>query len=86
MVGMSAAFLTTLSLVPQIIIQDKKNEGCFEISYDSSCHSSILWIIYGALRKDPAIVGANATASTFSLILLYYSFAYAVSTYTHLCW
>jgi uncharacterized protein with PQ loop repeat len=35
MVGMSAAFLTTLSFVPQIIIQDKKNEGCFEISYDS---------------------------------------------------
>ena len=41
---------------------------------------SILWIIYGVLHNDPVIVGANVTAATFNLILLYYSFAYAVST------
>ena len=39
---------------------------------------SILWIIYGILHNDLVIVGANATAATFNLILIYYSFAYAV--------
>jgi uncharacterized protein with PQ loop repeat len=39
---------------------------------------SILWIIYGILHEDFEIVGANATAATFNLILIYYSFAYAV--------
>ncbi|MFL6323707.1 MAG: hypothetical protein ACJ71K_01765 [Nitrososphaeraceae archaeon] len=39
---------------------------------------SILWIIYGILNNDLVIVGANATAATFNLILIYYSFAYAV--------
>ena len=40
---------------------------------------SILWIIYGMLHKDLVIVGANVTAATFNLILLYFSFTY-VST------
>jgi MtN3 and saliva related transmembrane protein len=40
---------------------------------------AILWIIYGILHGDLVIIGANATAATFNLILLYYSLAYAVS-------
>jgi uncharacterized protein with PQ loop repeat len=37
---------------------------------------SILWIIYGILHHDLVIIGANATAATFNLLLLYFSFVY----------
>ena len=35
-----------------------------------------LWMIYGIFKNDWIIIGANATASTFRMILLYLRFAY----------
>lgn len=81
LIGISAGFLTTLSFFPQIVkaystrkIKDVSRYLMFLFSA-----GSILWIIYGILHKDLVIVGANVTAATFNLILLYFSFAY-VST------
>jgi MtN3 and saliva related transmembrane protein len=81
-IGISAAFLTTLSFVPQIIkayhtrrIQDVSRY--LMILFTSG---SILWIVYGILHEDLVIIGANTTAAIFNLILLYYSFVYTVST------
>jgi MtN3 and saliva related transmembrane protein len=81
-IGISAAFLTTLSFLPQIIKahNTRRMKDVSRYLMVLFATGSILWIIYGVLHRDPVIVGANVTAATFNLILLYYSFAYAVST------
>jgi MtN3 and saliva related transmembrane protein len=79
--GISAAFLTTLSLVPQIVeaYRTRRMKDVSRYLMILFTTGSILWIIYGTLHKDVVIVGANVTAATFNLILLYFSFTY-VST------
>jgi MtN3 and saliva related transmembrane protein len=81
LIGISAAFLTTLSFVPQIIKahRTRRMKDVSRYLMILFTTGSILWIIYGILHDDLVIVGANATAATFNLILLYYSFVYAVS-------
>ena len=81
-IGILAAFLTTLSFIPQIIkaYHTKRMKDVSRYLMILFTTGSILWIIYGIFHKDVVIIGANATAATFNLILLYYSFVYSVST------
>jgi MtN3 and saliva related transmembrane protein len=37
---------------------------------------TMLWMVYGVFKGDWVIIGANATASAFNVILLYMKFAY----------
>jgi MtN3 and saliva related transmembrane protein len=82
-IGILAAFLTTLSFVPQIIkaYHTKRMKDVSRYLMILFTTGSILWIVYGVLHEDLVIIGANATAATFNLILLYYSFVYSVSTW-----
>jgi MtN3 and saliva related transmembrane protein len=82
LIGICAAFLTTLSFVPQIVKANhtRRMKDVSRYLMVLFTTGSILWIIYGILHEDLVIIGANATAATFNLILLYYSFAYAVPT------
>jgi MtN3 and saliva related transmembrane protein len=75
-----SGFLTTLSFVPQIIKahHTKRMKDVSRYLMILFTIDSILWIIYGILHNNFVIVGANATAATFNLILIYYNFAYAV--------
>ena len=81
-IGISAAFLTTLSFIPQIIkaYHTRRMQDVSRYLMILFTTGSILWIIYGILHEDLVIIGANATAATFNLILLYYSFVYPRST------
>jgi MtN3 and saliva related transmembrane protein len=81
-IGILAAFLTTLSFVPQIIkaYRTKRMKDVSRYLMILFATGSILWIVYGILHKDLVIIGANATAATFNIILLYYSFVYTMST------
>jgi MtN3 and saliva related transmembrane protein len=81
-IGILAAFLTTLSFVPQIIkaYHTKRMKDVSRYLMILFTTGSILWIVYGVLHEDLVIIGANTTAATFNLILLYYSFVYSVST------
>ena len=78
LIGVSAAFLTTLSLLPQIVkayhTRRMKDVSRYLMILFSA--GSILWIIYGIIHEDLVIVGANVTAAVFNLVLLYYSFVY----------
>ncbi|HYZ49996.1 MAG TPA: SemiSWEET transporter [Nitrososphaeraceae archaeon] len=82
-IGVLAAFLTTLSFVPQIIkaYHTKRMKDVSRYLMILFTTGSILWIVYGILHKDLVIIGANATAAAFNLILLYYSFVYSGSSY-----
>jgi MtN3 and saliva related transmembrane protein len=81
-IGISAAILTTLSFVPQIIkaYRTRRMKDISRYLMILFTTGSILWIIYGILHEDLVIIGANVTAATFNLILLYYSFVYSIST------
>jgi MtN3 and saliva related transmembrane protein len=81
-IGILAAFLTTLSFVPQIIkaYHTRRMKDVSRYLMILFTTGSILWIIYGILHHDFVIIGANVTAAIFNFILLYYSFVYAVST------
>jgi MtN3 and saliva related transmembrane protein len=81
LIGISAAFLTTLSFVPQIIkaYRTKRMKDVSRYLMTLFTTGSILWIIYGIVHNDLVIVGANTTAAVFNLVLLYYSYVYASS-------
>jgi MtN3 and saliva related transmembrane protein len=79
LVGISAAFLNTLSFLPQIVkaYRTRRMDDVSRYLMILFCAASILWIIYGISHHDLVIVGANVTAAAFNLVLLYYSFVYA---------
>ena len=81
LIGISAAFLTALSFVPQIIkaYRTKRMKDVSRYLMTLFTTGSILWIIYGIVHNDLVIVGANTTAAVFNMVLLYYSFVYASS-------
>lgn len=77
LIGISAAFLTTLSFLPQIVkARTRRMEDVSRYLMILFSAGSILWIIYGIIHEDLVIVGANVTAAVFNLVLLYYSFVY----------
>ena len=78
-----AAFLTTLSFVPQIIKahHTKRMKDVSRHLMILFTTGSILWIVYGILHEDLVIIGANATAAAFNLVLLYYIFVYSGLSY-----
>lgn len=78
MIGAAAATLTMLSFIPQIArslrtksVKDVSPVTLFQLSIGVS-----LWMIYGAYRKDPIIILANAVTliSLFVLIFLYFKY------------
>jgi MtN3 and saliva related transmembrane protein len=77
-IGISAAFLTTLSFLPQIVkaYRTRRMKDVSRYLMILFTTGSILWIIYGIIHNDLVIVGANVTAAVFNLVLLYYSFVY----------
>jgi MtN3 and saliva related transmembrane protein len=81
LVAIPAAFLTTLSFVPQIIKahRTKRIKDVSRYLMVLFTAGSILWIIYGIPHHDLVIIGANATAATFNLLLFYFSFVYVSS-------
>lgn len=77
-IGISAAFLTTMSFLPQIVkaYRTRRMKDVSRYLMILFTTGSILWIIYGIIHDDLVIVGANVTAAVFNLLLLYYSFVY----------
>jgi uncharacterized protein with PQ loop repeat len=37
---------------------------------------TVLWMVYGIFKGDWVIIGANATAAAFNIILLFMKFTY----------
>jgi MtN3 and saliva related transmembrane protein len=79
LIGITAAFLTTLSFLPQIVkaYHTKRMKDVSRYLMILFTTGSILWILYGVMNADAVIVGANVTAAGFNLILLCYSYIYA---------
>ena len=65
----AAAILTTSAFVPQVVHTWKtRSTEDFSWAWLAMFASGVtLWLIYGLLKKDPAIIGANGV--TLALVL-----------------
>jgi MtN3 and saliva related transmembrane protein len=77
-IGLAAATLTTSSFLPQIFkaYRTKSMEDVSRYLMSFFAMGTLLWMIYGVFQDDWVIIGANATASAFNVILLYMKFGY----------
>ena len=77
-IGIAAAILTTSSFLPQII-KAYRTKSMHDVSrYLMSLFGTgtVLWMLYGIYKSDLVIVGANAIATVFNVVLLYMKFSY----------
>jgi len=72
LIGLAAAVLTTSSFVPQIvkIIKTKGTKDISLLMYAVITVGFFLWLVYGILREDPAIIFANVIALILGLFIL----------------
>jgi MtN3 and saliva related transmembrane protein len=77
-IGAAAAMLTTSSFLPQIFkaYRTKSMEDVSRYLMSMFATGTLLWMVYGLFKGDWVIIGANATASAFNIILLCMKFAY----------
>lgn len=77
-IGVAAATLTTSSFLPQIFkaYRRKSMEDVSRYLMSMFGTGTVLWMVYGIFKGDIVIVGANAIATAFNVILLYMKFAY----------
>lgn len=70
-IGLCAAVITTASFLPQLV-KAFRTKSVADFSWVMLIAFSIgiaLWLLYGILRKDPAIILANSVTLLFVIIL-----------------
>jgi MtN3 and saliva related transmembrane protein len=72
-VGYLAAFLTTVSFLPQAIktIRTKCTKGISAIMYSLFTIGIFFWLVYGILVEDKIIIAANFITFIFAFIILF---------------
>ena len=72
LIGLIAAFCTTISFLPQAIhtIRTRNTSGISLLMYTLFTIGVALWLVYGILLRDVAIILANTVTIGFSLIIL----------------
>jgi MtN3 and saliva related transmembrane protein len=72
LLGISAAILTTISLLPQVLktIKTKKTKDISLGMYTIYCLGLLLWLIYGFLINDLPLILANSITFLLSLCIL----------------
>lgn len=70
--GYSAAFLTTISFLPQalLILETKDTQALSLGMYSLFTVGILLWLVYGIQKQDYAIIYANAITLLLSTIIL----------------
>ncbi len=77
-IGLLAAFLTTISLIPQLV-KVWKTKSAKDVSagmFSIQCSSVSLWAIYGILINDFAIIAANSLVFVQALTILAFKTKY----------
>lgn len=78
MIGVIAAFLTTLALIPQVIkvVKTKKTEGISVVMYIMQVSGILLWAIHGYMIGDIAVLVANIVTFILASTVLVYKIKY----------
>lgn len=68
LVGLAAAFLTTLAFLPQVLhtIRTRSTHDISLRMYSLFTLGVFLWLIYGLILRDIPIIGANAVTLLLS--------------------
>lgn len=76
--GIAAGILTSISLLPQLIkiIKEKKAEDISPVMLIVLMSGLIIWIIYGAMKKDLPIIITNSFSVLLNLLLLFFRYKY----------
>lgn len=77
-IGFSAAGLTTFAGLPQIIkiIKNKHTKDISLEMYIMLCTGTLLWLIYGLLKKDIVLISANTVSLTIVGTILGFKLKY----------
>jgi MtN3 and saliva related transmembrane protein len=78
-IGFSAATLTMLSFIPQVI-KVAKTKSARDVSLITLLQLSLgvsLWVVYGVLRRDLIIILANVVTLSILLVMLFFYFRYS---------
>ena len=72
LIGYGAAFLTTVSFVPQVwlTLRTRDVSGVSLGMYSLFTAGIALWLIYGVVQRSWPLVGANAVTLMLALIVL----------------
>ena len=78
MIGIIAAFLTTLSFIPQAwqVIKTKDTSGISLGMYAMFVVGVFLWLIHGWNIQDYAVISANGITLVLASIILVYKIKY----------
>ncbi|MCT8332624.1 SemiSWEET transporter [Leptospira sp. 85282-16] len=81
LIGYVAAFLTTVSFLPQVlrVVMTKQTRDISRNMYIMFFIGVLLWFVYGVLKSDLPIILANAVTIFFVSIILYYKLRENVS-------
>ncbi|TGL99590.1 SemiSWEET transporter [Leptospira jelokensis] len=74
LIGYVAAFLTTVSFLPQVlrVVMTKQTRDISRNMYIMFFLGVVLWFVYGILKSDFPIILANVVTLFFVTIILYY--------------
>lgn len=77
-IGFIAAFLTSVSFIPQAIqvIKTKDTSGISLMMYSMFVLGVALWTVHGFIIKDLAVIIANIVTFIFAFIVLAYKIKY----------
>jgi len=77
-IGLVAAFCTTLSFLPQAIkaIRTKHTRDLSLLMYSLFTSGVLLWLIYGILRNDWPVILANGVTLLFAATILFLKIRY----------
>ena len=77
-VGLVAAFCTTVSFIPQAIrsIQTKDTSGISLSMYALFAFGTLMWLIYGIFTSNLPVTLANSVTLFFAVIILMYKLKY----------
>lgn len=80
--GYFAAFLTTLSFLPQTIktIKEKNTEGISLLMYSMFTAGVFLWLVYGLMLRDLPIIAANSVTFALAFTILVLKIKYTVTS------
>lgn len=73
LIGMLAAFCTTISFIPQAIkvIRTRDTSGISLSMYIIFSIGVALWLVYGILLANPSLIYANTVTLILALIIIY---------------
>ncbi len=75
-IGLAAAFCTTISYIPQIrkIWETGETEDISLVMFLILAAGIALWVVYGAMQGDGVIMLANSVSLAFLCAILFFKF------------